>query len=137
MKAVISDIHSNLEALTVVLEDIRSKDIEEIFCLGDVVGYGPDPVACLDLINQAKCRFILLGNHEEGLITGAEDFNVKARMAMQWTRIQLEGKFATEPENQTVLDWAKGLKTIESEGEITFVHASPRNHTKDYVFPYI
>jgi len=135
LKAIISDIHSNLEALTVVLEDIQAKGIEEILCLGDVVGYGPNPNECYDLIKQANCRITLMGNHEEGLLTGGEDFNIKARLAVNWTRKQLEEKFASEAAEQTVYDWAKNLKSSVQEDDVMYVHASPRNHTKDYVFP--
>ena len=54
-RALISDIHANLEALRVVLDDIRSQGIREIYCLGDIVGYGPNPCECLDEV-ITKCR---------------------------------------------------------------------------------
>ena len=61
-RAIISDIHGNLEALTSVLEDIERENVDEIFCLGDVIGYGPNPRECID-----QCRsfnMTLLGNHD-------------------------------------------------------------------------
>ncbi|MFH1023210.1 MAG: metallophosphoesterase family protein [Planctomycetota bacterium] len=135
MKAVISDIHSNLEALAAVLGDIRAKGITDIACLGDVIGYGPNPKECLDLLRDAKVRFILMGNHEEALLSGGEDFNVKARLAVAWTRKQLEEKFAAEPGGVTVWNWVKALPPLVREKDILYVHASPRDPTKDYVFP--
>ena len=60
IRALISDIHANLEALTAVLAHIRDQGIEEIVCLGDIIGYGADPVACLDLVMDT-CSFTILG----------------------------------------------------------------------------
>src|SRR6202163_4039125 len=73
VKALISDIHSNLEALQAVLEDIKQHNIEEIYCLGDIVGYGPNPRECVDLI--MKCQVVLLGNHDQGAMFDPEGFN--------------------------------------------------------------
>ena len=64
MKAIISDIHANLEALDAVLADIKSQGIEMVYCLGDVVGYGPNPRECIDRV--MSCRLCLLGNHDQG-----------------------------------------------------------------------
>ncbi|MCK4301671.1 MAG: metallophosphoesterase, partial [candidate division Zixibacteria bacterium] len=61
--ALVSDIHGNLEALTAVLTDIEKHKVDFIHCLGDVVGYGPDPVACLKMIDRS-CDTKLMGNHE-------------------------------------------------------------------------
>ncbi len=63
MRALISDIHGNLEALKEVLADIRSQNIDEIYCLGDIVGYGPNPAECIDLVEK-RCKVTLLGNHD-------------------------------------------------------------------------
>ncbi|NTV53659.1 MAG: metallophosphoesterase, partial [Candidatus Firestonebacteria bacterium] len=67
--AVISDIHGNLEALQAVLADIRATGADAVYCLGDVVGYGADPRACLDLV-RAQCALTVRGNHEEALPPG-------------------------------------------------------------------
>jgi len=67
--AIISDIHSNLEALTAVLNEIDRRAVDAIYCLGDVVGYGPDPVACLDLVRE-RCKAIVMGNHDLAVATG-------------------------------------------------------------------
>jgi predicted phosphodiesterase len=69
-RAIISDIHSNLEALEAVLADIRGQGITEIFCLGDIIGYGPNPRECIDL--AMKCKKCLLGNHDQGALFDPE-----------------------------------------------------------------
>ena len=61
--ALVSDIHGNLEALTVVLADIDRQSVDRIISLGDILGYGPDPVACVDIVAE-RCEWSLLGNHD-------------------------------------------------------------------------
>src|SRR5271163_234051 len=91
VKAIISDIHSNLEALQAVLQDIEGQRISEIYCLGDVVGYGPNPRECIDLVME-KCKVVLLGNHDQGAMFDPEGFNPPAERAIFWTRDQLESR---------------------------------------------
>ena len=67
MWAILSDIHSNLEALEAVLADIESRDVDRILCLGDIVGYGPNPIECLDIV-MARAEFAVLGNHDQGAL---------------------------------------------------------------------
>src|SRR3954471_11778148 len=88
VKAIISDIHSNLEALQAVLRDIDKHHVAEIYCLGDVVGYGPNPRECVDLV--MKCKIVLLGNHDQGAMFDPDGFNPPAERAIFWTRSQLE-----------------------------------------------
>src|SRR6516225_1320981 len=88
VKAIVSDIHGNLEALQAVLADIENHQAEAIYCLGDVVGYGPNPRECVDLIMQ--CQIVLLGNHDQGAMFDPEGFNPPAERAIFWTRSQLE-----------------------------------------------
>ena len=84
-RALISDIHGNLEALEVVLEDIQQQDVDEIYCLGDIIGYGPNPRECIDLVMQ-HCKVTLLGNHDEGALFDPNGFNIGAERAIFWTR---------------------------------------------------
>src|SRR6185295_10532890 len=86
VKAIISDIHGNLEALQAVLGDIEKHQVDEIYCLGDVVGYGPNPRECIDLVMQ--CQMVLLGNHDQGAMFDPEGFNRPAEQAIFWTRSQ-------------------------------------------------
>src|SRR5438876_9459186 len=88
VKALISDIHSNLEGLTAVLADIEKHQVTEIYCLGDIVGYGPNPRECIDKVR--KCQLVLLGNHDQGAMFDPDGFNAPAEKAIFWTRAQLE-----------------------------------------------
>ena len=85
--AVISDIHGNLEALNTVLIYLKTQKIDQIFCLGDVVGYGPYPVECLEKI-QKECQVWVLGNHDYSMINDDEisRFNEYAKVAAVWTK---------------------------------------------------
>lgn len=88
--AIISDIHANLEALTQALEIIDGSSIDEIICLGDVVGYGADPDPCVNIIRE-RCNKNLIGNHDFAAIDLeiTANFNVYARQAAFWTRENL------------------------------------------------
>ena len=88
--AVISDIHGNLEALTAVLRDIESRQVEGIHCLGDVIGYGCDPQACLKLVEE-NCDTKLIGNHEYMLLgrSSVEQCNPSAQESFKWTQNEL------------------------------------------------
>ena len=88
-RALISDIHGNLEALEVVLDDIKAQGITEIFCLGDIIGYGPNPRECIDRVMDT-CKITLLGNHDQGAMFDPDGFNIGAERAIFWTREQLE-----------------------------------------------
>ena len=88
-RAIISDIHGNLEALQAVLAHIADQSVDEIFCLGDIIGYGPNPCECLDLVIE-RCKVGLLGNHDQGAMFDPEGFNSGAERAIFWTREQLE-----------------------------------------------
>ncbi|MCX5656589.1 MAG: metallophosphoesterase family protein, partial [Planctomycetota bacterium] len=91
MLAIISDIHSNTEALTAVLADIAARGIEQIVCLGDVVGYGPEPCQCVDLVRQ-RAMFTLMGNHDYAVMFEPSQFNISAETASFWTRNCLEAE---------------------------------------------
>ncbi len=133
-RALISDIHGNLDALDVVLEDIRREDISEIFCLGDVVGYGPNPAECLDIIME-ECRVTILGNHDQAALFDPDQFNPVALQAIYWTRDQLEsGSDDPEVINRR-WDFLGELPRRHEEGDFLFVHGSPREPTNEYVFP--
>jgi predicted phosphodiesterase len=88
--AIISDIHGNLTALEAVLRRIDTMNVDGIVCLGDIVGYGGDPGACLDLV-RSRCRLTVRGNHDEAALDTSQcfDFNSAARAAIFWTRSAL------------------------------------------------
>ena len=132
-RALISDIHSNLEGLSAVLADIREQGIEEVYCLGDVVGYGPNPRECIDEI--MKCTRCLLGNHDQGALFDPEGFNTGAERAIFWTRDQLENCGAGSPDGHRRWDFLGELPRNLQEGQLLFVHGSARNPLNEYVFP--
>lgn len=132
-RAIFSDVHSNLEALQAVLDDIRQQDVDEIFCLGDVVGYGANPRECLDLV-QSHCKVCLLGNHDQGALYDPEGFNGSAEQAIYWTRDQLERPNPRRDERWNFLNERPRMYRDE-ENEMLFVHGSPRNPLNEYIFP--
>lgn len=132
-RAVISDIHSNLEALEAVLSDISDQGITEVFCLGDIVGYGPNPRECIDRV--MSCRVCLLGNHDQGALFDPEGFNSGAERAIFWTRSQLEESAGNLAEKNRRWDFLGELPRNYQEGNLLFVHGSARNPLNEYVFP--
>lgn len=130
--AVISDIHSNLEAFQAVLEHIKKRNIKEIICLGDVIGYGPQPVECLELALK-HCNVILQGNHDVAVIDKPVLFNSIAKEAILWTRHELET--TTNPKKQEFWDALKNFPTTYSLNSISFVHGSPRDPSMEYIIP--
>jgi predicted phosphodiesterase len=87
-RAIISDIHSNLEALQAVLSDIEAQQVDQIYCLGDIIGYGPNPCECIDMAIGFSAT--VLGNHDQGALFDPEGFTSGAEKAIFWTRQQLE-----------------------------------------------
>ncbi len=141
MFAVVSDIHSNLEALTVVLADIEKRGIKTIYCLGDVVGYGPNPYECLDLIIN-RTKWCVLGNHDYAVFYEPTNFNFGAEQASFWTRETLESEEDADNRNRRwdflgKLPMRRTLKYKISNNSvpIDFVHASPRRPINEYIFP--
>lgn len=129
--ALISDIHSNIEALDNVLRDIEQQGVKNICCLGDLIGYGPNP---REIIKAArKWDFVLRGNHEDALLYIAMDFSNDAADAIDWTRSELNSENYPKEENHVIWNYIGDLPDIREEGDIMYVHASPRNHTKEYV----
>ncbi|MFQ5569053.1 MAG: metallophosphoesterase family protein [Rhodothermales bacterium] len=117
--AILSDIHSNLEALTEVLRVISSRDVDATYCLGDVVGYGADPATCVNLV-RAHCTATVLGNHDEAVATGngLKSLPRDARKAALHNRTQL---------SEEHLSYLAGLPLTLEADACTFVHASPGN----------
>ncbi len=139
--AIVSDIHSNLEALTTVLDDIKKRGIDTIYCLGDVVGYGPNPIECLDLIIK-KTKWCVLGNHDYATLYEPTNFNFGAEQASFWTRNILETREDSKQNNKRweFLGHLPMRHTIKmpldsNEATIDFVHASPRRPINEYIFP--
>ncbi len=132
MRAIISDVHSNIEALLAVLADIEKQGAEEILCLGDVIGYGPDPEACIDLIAK-RCRFCLSGNHDYAVLTHADRFNPLAEEAVDYTRNVLKPASLSGGHKKARWRFLELLPTRLTEGDLFFVHGSPRDDRNEYI----
>ena len=131
MIAVIGDIHANLEALATVLEDIHRQGASEIYCVGDVIGYGPNPCDCLDLVMES-CKVAILGNHDEAAVVDPRGFNPAAMRAVQWTREQLDRRLDGR---QARWEFLCEIPRSYDDEDFLFVHGSPREPTHEYVFP--
>ena len=131
-QALISDIHGNLEALNAVLADINSQSIDEIICLGDVVGYGPNPIECLEIVMK-KAKLTILGNHDQATVFDPNGFNPIAMRAILWTREEL-GKGNSKAVNKR-WDFINDLPRSHQMDKTLFVHGSPCDATNEYVFP--
>jgi predicted phosphodiesterase len=134
VKAIISDIHSNLEALQAVLKDIEAQGVRDIYCLGDVVGYGPNPRECVDLVMK-HCQVVLLGNHDQGAMFDPEGFNPSAERAIFWTRQQLELADSSRQQKERRWEFLAERPRQHREDVHLYVHGSARNPLNEYVFP--
>ena len=139
--AILSDIHGNLTALQAVLAHVKTQNVDRIVCLGDVVGYGPKPCQCLNVVMEFG--FCVLGNHDSSALFDPEGFNAAAEQAIFWTRNQLE-KDAGRPTDDSDgkpsaprrrMDFLCGLPRTVREENTLFVHGSPRGPTNEYVMP--
>jgi predicted phosphodiesterase len=123
--AILSDVHSNLPALEAVLEDIAAAGIEELWCLGDVVGYGAQPDDCARLVAE-RCSLCLVGNHDLAVL-GELDiaaFSPAAAAAVEWTRENCE---------RETIDFLRALEPADTSREVALYHASPRDPVWEYV----
>jgi predicted phosphodiesterase len=133
LRAIISDIHSNIEALDAVLADIGRRKVDKIVCLGDVIGYGPQPRETLK--RSTEWEITLLGNHEEACMFHPEDFNERARIALEWTRDQLNSKQAPPDENFKLWSLIGAMPTTHRIENAMLVHGSPRDPVREYMLP--
>jgi predicted phosphodiesterase len=123
--ALLSDVHGNLPAFEAVLADVDDQTVEEIWCLGDLVGYGAQPDDCVRLARE-RCDFSLAGNHDL-VVTGEipiSDFSSSAATAARWTQ---------ETITEETMAYLKGLKPADPDREPALYHASPRDPVWEYV----
>ena len=124
--AIIADIHANLTAFEAVLDDMeRRGGVDEIWCLGDIVGYGPDPHECIERLRQYN-HVCVAGNHDWGAIgkISTADFNPDAALACQWTAGQL---------NRKDIKYLEKLPPSIDKDTFKLVHGSPREPIWEYV----
>jgi predicted phosphodiesterase len=123
--AVISDVHSNLHALHAVLADIDAEAPDEIWCLGDVVGYGPRPNECADIVRE-RAAVALVGNHDLAAIgkLDTSDFGPLATQSAHWTARALGAEQA---------DWLRSLEPTGARAGLELYHGSARDPVWEYV----
>ncbi|MFC2046678.1 metallophosphoesterase family protein [Chloroflexota bacterium] len=124
--AIIADIHANLAAFTAVLDDIEDRGgVAEVWCLGDVVGYGPDPHQCLELLRQCN-HVCIAGNHDWAATCKMDtsEFNPDAAAACHWAGQQLS------PED---VEYLNSLPLVIHRNDFTLVHGSPRDPIWEYL----
>jgi predicted phosphodiesterase len=123
--AIVSDIHANLPALEAVLADAQRVGFDQLWCLGDVVGYGADPDECTSLIAE-RSALCLVGNHDLAVLGELDDsaFSPAAAAAVRWTR---------ETARPETIDFLRGLEPAEESREVALYHASPRDPIWEYV----
>jgi len=123
--AVVSDIHANLHALESVLAAIDADPLEDLWCLGDVVGYGPKPNECCELIH-ARASVCLCGNHDLAVrgTLDLSEFSGEAAVAAAWTRSVLQPEW---------LEWLNGLEPQGSAHDVALFHGSARDPVWEYV----
>jgi diadenosine tetraphosphatase ApaH/serine/threonine PP2A family protein phosphatase len=123
--AVISDIHANLPALEAALAAIDETEVEEIWCLGDVVGYGAQPDGCAELVSE-RCSVCLVGNHDLAALEGLDisSFSAAAAEAVEWTKANAA---------PATLDFLRDLEPQGKRESFALYHASPRDPIWEYV----
>jgi diadenosine tetraphosphatase ApaH/serine/threonine PP2A family protein phosphatase len=131
--ALISDIHANLEALEVVMEHIADQQVDRMVCLGDVLGYGPNPVECVDQVAES-CEWCLMGNHDFAVLYEPTNFNRAAEQAAYWTRACFE---AEENAEKAARRWEflGALRVRVGFDDYLCVHGTPRRPINEYLFP--
>jgi diadenosine tetraphosphatase ApaH/serine/threonine PP2A family protein phosphatase len=123
--ALLSDVHGNLPAFRAVLDDIKAPGGDQIWNLGDLVGYGAQPDECVALAMET-CDLCLIGNHDLVVIDrlSVEDFSQNAATAALWTKSHITEK---------TRDWLSGLEPKDESHDIALYHASPRDPIWEYV----
>ncbi len=123
--AVISDIHGNLPALEATLAVIDAAEIDEIWCLGDLVGYGAEPDACAQMVAD-RCTVSLVGNHDLAVLGEIDitTFSPPAAAAVRWTRVNV---------SEQTRSYLASLRPSASRCETGLFHASPRDPVWEYV----
>ncbi len=136
MIAILADIHSNLEALQAVLADMQAQGIEQFVCLGDVIGYGPSPRECLELVRPSMLT--LMGDHEQTLLLETGDLPARSIQILRWTFSEIFSEEYEKEANRDLwfqLEKMASLEQYRSEEGVLFVHGSPTNPTHGSVHP--
>ena len=151
LTAILADLHGNRPALDTALADARERGAQRFVCLGDVVGYGARPRHNLDWVmrlcvdqpdgsalgygpGDLAPGICLQGNHEYALLNSAEDFNPKARAAIEWTREELN-RGSDRETNYGYWDFISSLEPSARDEAAMYAHGSPRDPVREYMLP--
>ena len=151
LTAILSDLHANRPALEVALADARERGVRRFVCLGDMVGYGAEPRVCLEAVMRLcvseasdpdapegtpplEGGICLKGNHEEALLYSPEDFNPKARAAIEWTHREVSEGGGRE-RGYAYWDFIAELQPMLCDEVAMFAHGSPREPVREYLLP--
>lgn len=132
MIAILSDIHANLEAMEAVLHDAASFDVHAIYCLGDIIGYGPDPIPCIQ--RAMNWDLVLRGNFDEAALLNDDLAGWSAHHARR-TVLRFRSQLSQHPDRDAIKEFLSMLPSHFATGSVTYVHGSPRNHLYGYLFP--
>ncbi len=148
LTAIVSDLHGNAPALETALADAQERGAGRFVCLGDVIGYGASPRHNLDWVmrlctpnpdppdgfGSLAPGLCLQGNHEYALLNSAEDFNPRARAAIDWTREELN-RGEDRERRYAYWDFLSALEPVAQDGVAMFAHGSPRDPVREYMLP--
>lgn len=132
MIAILSDIHGNLEAMEAVLRDAAAFDVHAIYCLGDIVGYGPDPIPCIR--RAMKWDLVLKGNFDEAGL-GDDDLPGWSSMEARRTILRFRSQLSQQSDRGAITEFLSSLPSHYAKAEAVYVHGTPRNHLYEYLFP--
>jgi diadenosine tetraphosphatase ApaH/serine/threonine PP2A family protein phosphatase len=132
MYAILSDVHGNLESLVAVLADIEKQGVRAIYYLGDTLGYGPNPMECLDL--AMRMTVSLLGNFDQAVLFHPDGYCESAERSILWSRARLDAEKGSAI-GRLRAEYLGSLPRTHREGDTLYVHGSPRNPLSEYIFP--
>ncbi|MBI3725801.1 metallophosphoesterase family protein [bacterium] len=127
--AILSCVHANADAFLAVVEDAEKRGVEQIVCLGDLVGFGPDPQDCVDIARE-RCAITTLGCHDESLLDGGAHLPSSIRATIDWSKEVI----SAGSKGGARLEYLSKLPQQYDSGGIAFLHGSPRDPVSEYLF---
>jgi len=132
MIAILSDIHGNLEAMDAVLQDAATFGVHAIYCLGDIIGYGPDPIPCVR--RAMKWDLVLQGNFDKAVL-GDDDLPGWTAVHARKTVLRLRSQLSQQTDGREMIEFLASLPSHLVASDAFYVHGSPRNHLYEYLYP--
>jgi diadenosine tetraphosphatase ApaH/serine/threonine PP2A family protein phosphatase len=133
MKAILGDVHGNLEALLAVLDQLGLLGVSDVYNLGDTTGYGPNPIECLDLAMSMKV--VLMGCFDQAVLIPPDAYPPSAEKSVNWTRDVLKASDIARGAGPGRIRFLANLNPSHRDADALYVHGSPRKPLSEYVFP--